>query len=68
MAYIGRIFPQFTKIEIDENGNIWQTFNNAGSTVIEELDAAAHGIVFIEEMEDIQEWDDSDPFDELWTR
>jgi hypothetical protein len=49
MAYIGQHFIQFTRIEIDEQGRVWQVVNNVSNqSIIEEFDAAANGYCIVE--------------------
>lgn len=67
MAYVGKIFPQFTHIEIDEQGHIWQILNNLNPTVIEDLEHSAHGEVSIDDAPNLDDFIlDDDPLDDLW--
>lgn len=70
MAYVGKVFPSLTRIEIDEDGNIWLTLNNIGDTVIEELQAVAKGYVTVEVLpDDIDDYyEEDDPLSSLWHR
>lgn len=50
MGFAGKIYHDSTHIEIDENGQIWLIQNHFQSdTVIEEMNAAAHGLVIIDD-------------------
>lgn len=64
MAQAGRIYHEYTHIETDEQGHIWLIQNHFESdTVIEEMDAAAHGEVIIDEGYEFI--DEEDYFDDL---
>ena len=49
MAEVGYIDHDYTRVEIDEQGNAWCIFNFEESSVIEDLQAAAEGFCIIEE-------------------
>lgn len=49
MATAGKIYPVFTRIEIDERGNVWLIQNNFERvTVIEDMQKVAEGKVTVE--------------------
>jgi hypothetical protein len=64
MAFAGKIYPEFTHIEIDESGQVWLIQNHFQSdTVIEEMNASAHGFVIIDDEYDVYPEDEEDYFD-----
>jgi hypothetical protein len=61
MATAGKIYPTFTKIEIDEKGRVWLIQNHFESeTVIEEMEEAARGRVIVDEGYELYDDDDYD--------
>lgn len=49
MAHAGKIYPEYTQIEIDEDGIIWLIQNHYESeSVITEMESTAHGNVIID--------------------
>ena len=50
MAEAGRIYPTYTHIETDEQGNHWLVLNHFESdSVIEELESSAKGVCIIDD-------------------
>ncbi len=62
MATAGRIFEEFTHIEISEDGIIWLIQNHFESdSVIAEMESSAHGNVIIDEgwmLDNEEDWFD----------
>lgn len=54
MATAGKIFHNYTSVEIDESGRIWLILNHFESpSVIEEMQASSNGITLIDDFENI---------------
>jgi hypothetical protein len=64
MAEAGKIFHNFTQVEIDEQGNIWLIYNHFESeSVIMEMESTSRGEVIYDDISLLDSYDE-DVFDD----